>query len=615
MDILFSLLYIENYRTIKNLAISFDHNYECELDSVSDTIVVRNNKERDKIFGKYFYGKNIYSVTCLVGKNGEGKTSLVDFLRDSFVLIKNDIDIGYLADGELFYNETNGFLDLTKRKAKYYHLDESTHFFVIFKKNGENCYLTNIEDQRIKWSEKDICRAYEPEKGGKGLEYQIAYFSMMRFLDSVSKAEMVRNRREDAQATHISDRFLSYEEIIKRYNIDFSEEEMNQKRKEKEGKPGINADLFMQLAFLKNGREEHIKTILGEDYQSRVEVANIDFFGEGGKGCLGIDELTGTSVWDEILIREIIESPLAYLRPFSSGQYSRLAFLARLYWYMGGGEKFWKSPNMKRTVDVVDKVYRAYRDELKWLEQAQFKSETVVLLIDEGELYYHPEWQRSFVSDVFDIIKEYGENEKSADVQVIFTTSSTFMLSDILREDVVVLSKPNEMQESYLDKNLQTFGQNIHMLLANRFFMDSTIGKGAEELITSLFDMLTIRETQIEGNQKTKKEEPTEVRKRIQEKVQKMYPAYIEVHKDCFDSESRYDDFIYRLILNIGEEFYRRQLLGLFEEYKRYVRKDINALSTKLKEAQSILEKSKTSQADVESAIALLEEIRKEGML
>lgn len=598
MSTLFSLLYVENYRSIRNQMISFDHRYECDYASDGSLITIKKKLDKERSFGKFFYGKNIYSVTCLVGKNGEGKTSLVDFLRDSFALLKDDIDSGYSPDGVDLYKTETGIVELSGENAGYYHLDADTRFLVIFQENGRDCYLTNIGEERIRWDVRDRCPAYVPAEK-EDVDFRVAYFSMMRFLDGVSEEETAYNREKDEKVKRPEGLGRSFEEILNRYNIDFSDEKMNRKRKLKGGF-GINEDLFMQIAFLKSKSEKTVEEILGEDYKSRIEVYEVD-----GWRSRSLKELTGDLEWDERLIDELLNSPHAYFRPFSSGQYSRFAFLARLYWYMGGGEKFWKSSNMKNTLGVFERNYRfESKESIRWLKESQLSSESVVLLIDEGELYYHPEWQRCFVKDVFDIISEY---EHYVNVQVVFTTSSTFMLSDILREDVVVLSEPNKQIEPYLDRNIQTFGQNIHMLLANRFFMDSTIGRKSEELITNLFEMLRIEE----------RETPTNVRKRVREKIDRLFAAYINEHKTEFGNDAGYDAFIWKLIGSIGEDFYRRQLLGMFEEYKRKIRElnppVVNEKETESRELEAVrklLEKMKADdimqKEDLQHALELL---------
>ena len=496
------------------------------------------------------------------------------------------------------YKTETGIVELSGENAGYYHLDADTRFLVIFQENGRDCYLTNIGEERIRWDVRDRCPAYVPAEK-EDVDFRVAYFSMMRFLDGVSEEETAYNREKDEKVKRPEGLGRSFEEILNRYNIDFSDEKMNRKRKLKGGF-GINEDLFMQIAFLKSKSEKTVEEILGEDYKSRIEVYEVD-----GWRSRSLKELTGDLEWDERLIDELLNSPHAYFRPFSSGQYSRFAFLARLYWYMGGGEKFWKSSNMKNTLGVFERNYRfESKESIRWLKESQLSSESVVLLIDEGELYYHPEWQRCFVKDVFDIISEY---EHYVNVQVVFTTSSTFMLSDILREDVVVLSEPNKQIEPYLDRNIQTFGQNIHMLLANRFFMDSTIGRKSEELITNLFEMLRIEES----------ETPTNVRKRVREKIDRRFAAYINEHKTEFGNDAGYDAFIWKLIGSIGEDFYRRQLLGMFEEYKRKIRElnppVVNEKETESRELEAVrklLEKMKADdimqKEDLQHALELL---------
>ena len=602
MSILFSLLYVENYRSIREQVVSFDHRYECGFES-DGLITIKQASEVSgaKAFGKYFYGKNIYSATCLVGKNGEGKTTLVDFLRDSFALLKDDIDSGYSNDGEQIYDAEKEMIELTGEKARYYHLDEDTCFLVIFRMNGEDVYLTNIGEERIKWEANAKCPAYRPEKKEKP-DYQVAYFSMMRSLDGISAEEKAYSREKDEKVLLDEETVRRFESILNRYNIDFSEEAMSLKRQLMR-KIGINEDLFMQIAFLKSRDDEAIKDILGGDYKTRIEAFEI-----GGRKLRKFAELAGDSAWNEELIRELWESPRAYFRPFSSGQYSRFAFLARLYWYMGGGENFWKSPNMRNTLDVFKRYYRSAGKEMtQWMNNAQINSDSVVLLIDEGELYYHPEWQRRFVKDVFDII---GGCDKKADVQVVFTTSSTFMLSDILREDVVVLSRPNAEQRHYLDEDIQTFGQNIHMLLANRFFMDSTIGERAENLITGLFEMLTDREG-----------EPADRwRERVKGAIDERFKAYVGAHPKKFESDAGYDEFVHELIESIGEDIYRRQLLGMFEEYKRKTKEQSEAEEKEaaekdgLAKVRELLEKVKADgnvkNADLEQALDLLGSVK-----
>lgn len=606
MDILFSLLYVENYRSIDRRGISFDHRYECRFDSDNGCISI--SRREGEAFGRYFYGKNIYSVTCLVGKNGEGKTTLVNFLRDSFALLKDDIDNGYSSDGLALHKDWKGVIELSGERARYYHLDPNTRFLVIFQEGGRDYYLTNIKEQRILWADNSRCLAYVPPKRKEvesyapervtdtkvTVDFQVAYFSMMRFLDGIEEEERAYGREKDEKVMLGSEETLRFNKILDRHNIDFSEEEMNRKRKKK-GDVGINEDLIMQIAFLRSRDDKELQEILGNDYKCRLEV--ITSFGSRWQ----YSELLEESKWDDKLIREFLESPRSHLRPFSSGQYSRFAFLARLHWYLGGSEDFWETPFMKRLIGTF--LRRYWADDtasIEWLKESKINSKSVILLIDESELYYHPEWQRCFVKDVFDIISRY---KNRVDVQVVFTTSSTFMLSDILREDVVILSTPKKEQMSYLDGDIQTFGQNIHMLLANRFFMDSTIGKRSEELITDLFEILKVHKVKTEDG-KEDDEKLEAMRERIKCNLNKRFQPYIDENKQNFITDAGYDVFLQKLIGSIGEDFYRRQLLGMFEEYRSRLL-DVSSLK---KEIQELLMKNGIEGPDAEKVQALLQQ-------
>lgn len=105
------------------------------------------------------------------------------------------------------------------------------------------------------------------------------------------------------------------------------------------------------------------------------------------------------------------------------------------------------------------------------------------LILEEIELYFHPEWQRRWVWNLIQMLSgvkyKYVEN-----INVILVTHSPFVLSDIPKTNVLFLKSgiPNyEMQ-------MNTFGANIHSLLKNGFFLPGLpMGEFAHRKIDSLF--------------------------------------------------------------------------------------------------------------------------------
>ena len=104
-----------------------------------------------------------------------------------------------------------------------------------------------------------------------------------------------------------------------------------------------------------------------------------------------------------------------------------------------------------------------------------------LLLVDEVDLGLHPEWQRLWVSDVLPLISEILCSD-SQELQVIITTHSPIILSDILNQDIIYLGD-DQFQE-------QTFGQNIYTLFNNSFFLDDVQGKFVSEKLGEISEFL-----------------------------------------------------------------------------------------------------------------------------
>lgn len=92
------------------------------------------------------------------------------------------------------------------------------------------------------------------------------------------------------------------------------------------------------------------------------------------------------------------------------------------------------------------------------------------IVLDEIELYYHPEWQRTYIADLLDYIGKINpENLKHIrGLNITFLTHSPYILSDI--PDTYVLKLLKGSPEPHKEEE-KTFGSNIHDLLANDFFM------------------------------------------------------------------------------------------------------------------------------------------------
>lgn len=119
------------------------------------------------------------------------------------------------------------------------------------------------------------------------------------------------------------------------------------------------------------------------------------------------------------------------------------------------------------------------------------KSDNVLLLINDNIIGSHPQVQKSFL---YNIIKNVESSLNGKEVQIIITTDSPFILSDFPKNHVIFLTGSNGKNVfSYSKHNSmsQTFGQNIHTLLTESFFIEGgLIGDNGREQLNKIVSFI-----------------------------------------------------------------------------------------------------------------------------
>lgn len=136
------------------------------------------------------------------------------------------------------------------------------------------------------------------------------------------------------------------------------------------------------------------------------------------------------------------------------------------------------------------------------ITEATIKYKSINLVLEEIELYFHPEWQRRFSYDLMGLLRtmDLGRIES---VNVLFVTHSPYILSDIPRANVLFLKQGKP--EYWMQEN--TFGANINSLLKNGFFLPSLpMGEFAHQKINNLFGKLHSGNFDIDRIQELKSE-------------------------------------------------------------------------------------------------------------
>jgi hypothetical protein len=98
------------------------------------------------------------------------------------------------------------------------------------------------------------------------------------------------------------------------------------------------------------------------------------------------------------------------------------------------------------------------------------------ILLDEGDMGFHPVWKKKYVKIIVDVLPKLFEEFKNSTVQIIFTTHDPLTLSDMPNTNVIYLKKEKEfckvlqLEDSMRPK--KSFGANISTLLSDSFFVD-----------------------------------------------------------------------------------------------------------------------------------------------
>ncbi len=119
----------------------------------------------------------------------------------------------------------------------------------------------------------------------------------------------------------------------------------------------------------------------------------------------------------------------------------------------------------------------------------RIKYEAINIIYDEIELYFHPEYQRKFVSELIKSFSRYriGEGNRIKTINILLLTHSPFILSDIPAEHIMLL-QPNSKGTAISSCPAgQTFAANINDLMADGFFLKKALmGHFAEKKIYSV---------------------------------------------------------------------------------------------------------------------------------
>ncbi len=528
MQILF--IWFKKYKAINNFQANFGSRYNFHFDG-NDSLTV---KENDIYISDFFKnslknsGIGNFDISAFVGENGSGKSTILDFLvnlmtdsgLNDYLIIysnnkkiykdyrfSNDMKIEFLGN-KTFNIETRNF----------YHPNYLTIFFSnIFDVRYLNSNFSEDTDEIVNISTNALLSRHENvnEFIHEELQKQIFFvnkyknkYDINRIIELPSRIKIenkVNAKRKDYrylnnyeinifrsnnlkkstsfkkvfQLNFIESFMLEVENILIESSIGISLEELREilssaiknAKSEKDFmnliKHKINesaSELFASLKFMKEvdvlanrylnlynlfsnlriklRTDYSVDLLTGEDLM--YEYIEID-------GTLSNSKEFINLYIDEFLDYEFLKFSWLEL---SSGQFSFLTLFSRFAY-------------------VIEKL----------IKPGEYDS--FLLLIDEGDLYFHPQLQKDWLYYFVKMVDVIFEGN----IQVILTTHSPFVLSDIPNTNVTFLTKEKEINNDTikeLEGSPRTFAANISELLSNSFFIkEGLIGQFAKERINS----------------------------------------------------------------------------------------------------------------------------------
>ena len=482
-------LWVEEYKNIHKQGFNFSPKFNCNYDPNTNELTIDEN---DKYI-ENFFGDNI-NVTAIVGKNGSGKSSVLQALtnRDNYysffdshseeiskdkffdrnIILLYDEDI----ESENYLNEFN----INQQAKTNLNIDSKyilNNISVSFLFNNNQEFLknfkfipTHIELGRIVEVQDDDFKnllkkqytfvndmmdtnqiftidSQDINDFKKFIENELSQLSDE--IESVRNYLYLREFIYKVNNSH-SKAYDIAETIIKHNKFNYLDDVNSFFQRELEELFSMNEDIFNEI--IENIEYSQIRSI------SCLHKIIIDINNEN------IEKLLSNIHRDFFSIKffKKTKTKNIYLNNLSNGERKLILLFANIFY-------------------IIRKLY------------ATEEEKSFYILLDEPDIYLHPEWQKKLIK-LFHLFLSSNEIFETKKFNIIFTSHSPFLLSDIPKQNIIFLDKDENGNCKVVDglkEKKQTFGANIHTLLSDSFFMeDGLMGEFAKNKIQQIMNIL-----------------------------------------------------------------------------------------------------------------------------
>lgn len=517
-----SYIWILDFKGFYNEEFNFSSEFLYSYDQ-SKQVVTRNKNNK---YIPNFFGEGITEVTGIVGKNATGKTNLLELIQYIVYGANTIINSSFLCiienpQGALIYSLniddiTNNFGAKVVKYKNQIEGFESVFFSNVF--DGRNY---NFSKKALNLSTNSLLRTQFGENVNRN--YQNTIKEQIRFFNSneiqLIKTLQTNDISEDFDNitpeqivltspiwSNIRRRFTNFQkELSFRRNIEINLEDFIKDYRQKITISKSKKVFLYYTAFLvfvdvllnreiykfKETKVFHTREELDMKLEglllplnSKTSLENLfDYWtGSFAEEINVFFELKRTANF----LRELRDDPYwieAQGERQDLGKYSN----RKIQFKFEYDKKFGRLLN--RYLDAVSNQNLVYT--IDWLGMSsghkafvnlfskfysirnKIDKDNVIITIDEGDLYFHPQWQREFLNSLLVVLPKILE----CNIQLFLTTHSPFLLSDLPKNNLIFLERNsielNVIPNSEIDG--ETFGGNIGELYLDAFFMQGKL--------------------------------------------------------------------------------------------------------------------------------------------
>ena len=469
----------------KNQIFNFSDEYKVSFDFETNELKIDKNPD----YIENFYGESIYNISPIVGINGVGKSTILNLIgyyhraedqnkdinqffciyldtNGKFYLFDKNFDLSSIIIKELATNklDISGYSGTPKNDNLIYIMNEDrrpsgsyggSSLLDVHLAESSRWYILNgiFEVYEVLYSRGLVSSSYKFSFGVSKYDIPDKYLNdweNREFFSCLILKIIVKICKDF--------KYCLRDEEIERYFIDGNYLPLFDKIKTEIETEELKEFLNLLVNFL-NTLEQIINNYEIKEYSDSMETRIVEI-GYGEKNFDNRIEFEKLYLDYEKLEKNAIDL-----------KYYGFRAIDEFYYNMSTGEA-----NILKVMSYV-----------KWLQMNSFQG-TCQLVVDELESGMHLEWSRTLINFLVNYINEINRIG-GMNFQLILTTHSPYMLSDIKPGNVIMLEKNQETGYSEGRVLQNTFAKNIQEIMKENL-IDNIYGDFALAKIDSMISRL-----------------------------------------------------------------------------------------------------------------------------